>query len=196
MSDREWYEGLTAEELEGKHVLVTYDEGCVVSGRMVECNGDAVIADGSCDGVGVLWRDGDGLKLDKGVRDFRLVWDERDWEQIRTEDVSKADAIVVNGRLLRVTRVVHDVFLVGDCDPVPGSFVSCALRRKAKLPAEPGFYRGADGTLLIRLNSLLKTDRWMYVSRDFLENGAYVNDKVVKKFLPLTPVHFVDGRAE
>lgn len=191
MSDREWYEGLTAEELEGKHVLVTYDEGCVVSGRMVECNGDAVIADGSCDGVGVLWRDGDGLKLDKGVRDFRLVWDERDWEQIRTEDVSKADAVVVNGRLLRVTRVVHDVFLVGDCDPVPVSFVSCALRRK--LPTKPGFYRGVDGTLLICLDC--SRGRWMFVSVGFSVSGAYVDDGLVNKYLPLTPVHFVDGRA-
>ncbi|WP_339350941.1 hypothetical protein [Bifidobacterium indicum] len=195
MSDREWYEGLTAEELEGKHVLVTYDEGCVVSGRMVECNGDAVIADGSCDGVGVLWRDGDGLKLDKGVRDFRLVWDERDWEQIRTEDVSKADAIVVNGRLLRVTRVVHDVFLVGDCDPVPVFFVSCAVRRRHELPIKPGAYRGIDGALLVRV-ATRNRNRWTYTSADFTESGSFIDEEVARRYLPLTPVHFVDGRAE
>ena len=195
MSDREWYEGLTAEELEGKHVLVTYDEGCVVSGRMVECNGDAVIADGSCDGVGVLWRDGDGLKLDKGVRDFRLVWDERDWEQIRTEDISKADAIVVNGRLLRVTRVVHDVFLVGDCDPVPVFFVSCALRRRHELPIKPGAYRGIDGALLVRV-ATRNRNRWTYTSADFTESGSFIDEEVARRYLPLTPVHFVDGRAE
>ena len=195
MSDREWYEGLTAEELEGKHVLVTYDEGCVVSGRMVECNGDAVIADGSCDGVGVLWRDGDGLKLDKGVRDFRLVWDERDWEQIRTEDVSKADAIVVNGRLLRVTRVVHDVFLVGDCDPVPVFFVSCALRRRHELPIKPGAYRGIDGALLVRV-ATRNRNRWTYTSADFTESGSFIDEEVARRYLPLSPVHFVDGRAE
>lgn len=195
MSDREWYEGLTASELEGKHVLVTYDEGCVVSGRMVECNGDAVIADGSCDGVGVLWRDGDGLKLDKGVRDFRLVWDERDWEQIRTEDVSKADAIVVNGRLLRVTRVVHDVFLVGDCDPVPVFFVSCALRRRHELPIKPGAYRGIDGALLVRV-ATRNRNRWTYTSADFTESGSFIDEEVARRYLPLTPVHFVDGRAE
>ena len=195
MSDKEWYEGLTAEELEGKHVLVTYDEGCVVSGRMVECNGDAVIADGSCDGVGVLWRDGDGLKLDKGVRDFRLVWDERDWEQIRTEDVSKADAIVVNGRLLRVTRVVHDVFLVGDCDPVPVFFVSCALRRRHELPIKPGAYRGIDGALLVRI-ATRNRNRWTYTSADFTESGSFIDEEVARRYLPLSPVHFVDGRAE
>ena len=195
MSDKEWYEGLTAEELEGKHVLVTYDEGCVVSGRMVECNGDAVIADGSCDGVGVLWRDGDGLKLDKGVRDFRLVWDERDWEQIRTEDISKADAIVVNGRLLRVTRVVHDVFLVGDCDPVPVFFVSCALRRRHELPIKPGAYRGIDGALLVRI-ATRNRNRWTYTSADFTESGSFIDEEVARRYLPLSPVHFVDGRAE
>ena len=195
MSDREWYEGLTAEELEGKHVLVTYDEGCVVSGRMVECNGNAVIADGSCDGVGVLWRDGDGLKLDKGVRDFRLVWDERDWEQIRTEDISKADAIVVNGRLLRVTRVVHDVFLVGDCDPVPVFFVSCAVRRRHELPIKPGAYRGIDGALLVRV-ATRNRNRWTYTSADFTESGSFIDEEVARRYLPLTPVHFVDGRAE
>lgn len=189
MSDREWYEGLTAEELEGKHVLVTYDEGCVVSGRMVECNGDAVIADGSCDGVGVLWRDGDGLKLDKGVRDFRLVWDERDWEQIRTEDVSKADAIVVNGRLLRVTRVVHDVFLVGDCDPVPVFFVSCALRRRHLLPTEPGFYRDGNGTLYY-LSAL--AEFWVMKTPEKWDCMRGLPDETKT----LTPVHFVDGRAE
>ena len=195
MSDKEWYEGLTAEELEGKHVLVTYDEGCVVSGRMVECNGDAVIADGSCDGVGVLWRDGDGLKLDKGVRDFRLVWDERDWEQIRTEDISKADAIVVNGRLLRVTRVVHDVFLVGDCDPVPVFFVSCAVRRRHELPIKPGAYRGIDGALLVRV-ATRNRNRWTYTSADFTESGSFIDEEVARRYLPLSPVHFVDGRAE
>lgn len=197
MSDSEWYEGLTASELEGKHVQVTYDEGCVVSGRMVECNGDAVIADGSCDGVGILWRDGDGLKLDKGVRDFRLVWDERDWEEIPIEDVSEADAVVVNGRLIRVKGLYStNQFRPVDVGvPVPFEYVSCALRRRSKLPTELGAYRGADGTLLI-LTDISLPNKWVYVSDDYKGCGVFLGDEQAEQYLPLSPVHFVDGRVE
>lgn len=188
MSDREWYEGLTAEELEGKHVLVTYDEGCVVSGRMVECNGNAVIADGSCDGVGVLWRDGDGLKLDKGVRDFRLVWDERDWEEIPIEDIQRGDTIVVNGRLLHLDPdAVITMTSGGRIFPV--FTVSCALRRRHKLPTEPGFYRDGDGALYF-----LSTLAEFWVMETPEKWDCMLGLPEASK--TLTPVHFVDGRAE
>lgn len=188
MSEEEWFEGLTASELEGKHVLVTYDEGCVVSGRMVECNGDAVIADGSCDGVGVLWRDGDGLKLDKGVRDFRLVWDERDWEEIPIEDIQRGDTIVVNGRLLHLDPdAVITMTSGGRIFPV--FTVSCALRRRHKLPTEPGFYRDGDGALYF-----LSTLAEFWVMETPEKWDCMLGLPEASK--TLTPVHFVDGRAE
>ena len=197
MSDKKWYESLKSEDLVGKHVHVVLSnatmDGCLdLQGRLPYWAEDddwryVQILEQGHDQV---WRPA------IGVESVSLVWDERDWEQLGPADYRKADAIVVNGRLLQVTRVMRNAFLVGDRDPVPVPFVSCALRHKAKLPTEPGAYRGADGTLLIRLKSLLEADMWMYVSKDFLEDGAYVGNEAIKKYLPLTPVHFVDGRAE
>lgn len=196
MSDKEWYEGLSMGELPGKHVHVVFSnatmDGCL-----------------NLHGEIPYWAEDDDLKYVQileqghdqvwrtavGVESVSLVWDERDWEQIRTEDVSKADAIVVNGRLLRVTRVVHDVFLVGDCDPVPVFFVSCALRRRHELPIKPGAYRGIDGALLVRV-ATRNRNRWTYTSADFTESGSFIDEEVARRYLPLTPVHFVDGRAE
>ena len=195
MSDREWYEGLTALELEGKHVHAVYDYGTVVEGELCR-NGRVRLDHRDEDGAPVfVIDDGHVVNTFAHILSVSLVWDERDWEQIRTEDVSKADAIVVNGRLLRVTRVVHDVFLVGDCDPVPVFFVSCALRRRHELPIKPGAYRGIDGALLVRV-ATRNRNRWTYTSADFTESGSFIDEEVSRRYLPLSPVHFVDGRAE
>lgn len=197
MSDKEWYEGLSMGELPGKHVHVVLSnatmDGCL------NLHGEIPYwaEDDDLKYVQVLERGHDQVwRTAVGVESVSLVWDERDWEQIRTEDISKADAIVVNGRLLQVGGLCGPGrFLPSKGFSVPFEHVSCALRRRSKLPTEPGTYRGADGTLLIRFNSVLAEGRWMYASRDFLESGAYVDDEMVKKYLPLTPVHFVDGRA-
>lgn len=198
MSDKEWYTNLSRYELEGKHVHVLFSDGTM---------------EGSLNLLGqiVYWKTDVGLKhvqiLDwnkdstwtraVGVESVSVVWDERDWEQIRTEDISKADAVVVNGRLIRVKGLfTPHRFLPIEGYSVPFEHVSCALRRRSKLPTELGTYRGADGTLLIRLNAVFEEEKWMYVSRDFSDDGAYVGDEVARKYLPLTPVHFVDGRAE
>ncbi|MCX8648170.1 hypothetical protein J3U01_07095 [Bifidobacterium sp. B4107] len=197
MSDKEWYTNLSRYELEGKHVHVLFSDGTMegslnLLGQIVYWNSDVGLKH-----VQILdWNKDSTWTRAVGVESVSMVWDERDWQELGPAEYRKADAIVVNGRLLQVTRVMRNAFLVGDRDPVPVPFVSCALRHKAKLPTEPGIYRGADGTLLIRLKSLLEADIWMCVSKDFLEDGAYVGDEVARKYLPLTPVHFVDGRAE
>ena len=195
MSDKEWYEGLTASGLEGKHVHAVYDYGTVVDGELCR-NGRVRLDHRDEDGAPVfVIDDGHVVNTFAHILSVSLVWDERDWEQIRTEDISKADAVVVNGLLLRVTRVVHDAFLVGECDPVPVSFVSCALRRRHELPIKPGAYRGIDGALLIRV-ATRNSNRWTYTSADFAESGSFNDKEVARRYLPLSPVHFVDGRAE
>lgn len=211
MSDKTWYEHLDEEDLDGKHVQVTLADGTVLSGRLAVRDDYPDVAllstalvlpyeDGTKADwpIGVMCQTEDPRWLPfEGVTDISLVWDERDWEQIRTEDISKADAVVVNGRLIRVKGLfTPHRFLPIEGYSVPFEHVSCALRRRSKLPTELGTYRGADGTLLIRLNAVFEEEKWMYVSRDFSDDGAYVGDEVARKYLPLTPVHFVDGRAE
>ncbi len=198
MSDKKWYESLKSEDLVGKHVHVVLSnatmDGCLdLQGRLPYW-----AEDDDWRYVQILERGHDQVwRPAVGVESVSLVWDERDWEQIRTEDISKADAVVVNGRLIRVKGLfTPHRFLPIEGYSVPFEHVSCALRRRSKLPTELGTYRGADGTLLIRLNAVFEEEKWMYVSRDFSDDGAYVGDEVARKYLPLTPVHFVDGRAE
>lgn len=197
MSDKEWYEGLTSSELPGKHVHVVFSnatmDGCL-----------------NLHGEIPYWAEDDDLKYVQileqghdqvwrtavGVESVSLVWDERDWKEIPIEDVSKADAVVVNGRLLRVGTACSEWFLSVEHSQVSAPFyaVSCALRHRYKLPTEPGTYRGADGTLLIRLKS--KKDSWMFTSKDYTQCGVFIDSEQAEQYLPLTPVHFVDGRAE
>lgn len=197
MSDKEWYEGLTALELEGKHVHAVYDYGTVVEGELCR-NGRVRLDHRDEDGAPVfVVDDGRVVNTFAHILSVSLVWDERDWKQIRTVDISKADAVVVNGCLIRVNGLYStDQFRPVDVGvPVPFEHVSCALRRKYKLPTKPGTYRAFDGTLLILLEIKLPT-KWMYVSKDFTESGIFIGDEQVEDYLPLVPVHFVDGRAE
>ena len=210
MSDKTWYEHLDEEDLDGKHVQVTLTDGTVLSGRLTvrDDNPDVALLSTVLvlpyeDGTKADWpigvmcqtEDPRWLPFD-GVSDISLVWDERDWEQIRTEEISKADAIVVNGRLIRVKGLfTSHRFNPIEGFSVPFEHVSCALRRRSKLPTELGTYRGADGTLLIHYRSMMGDHRWRCLSRDFLEDRIYSDDALVNKYLPLTPVHFVDGRA-
>ena len=196
MSDKEWYEGLTAEELEGKHVHAVYDYGTVVDGELCR-NGRVRLDHRDEDGAPVfVIDDGRVVSTFAHILSVSLVWDERDWEQIRTVDMSKADAIVVNGRLIRVNGLsAHHQFRPVVGFSVSFEHVSCALRCRHRLPTEPGAYRGADGTLLM-LTDISLPDKWMYVSEDFKECGVFLGDEQAEEHLPLTPVHFVDGRAE
>lgn len=209
--EKTWYENLDEEDLDGKHVQVTLSDGTVLSGRMTVRDDYPDVALLSTalvlpyeDGTKADWpigvmcqtEDPRWLPFD-GVSDISLVWDERDWVQISTEDVSKADAVVVNGRLIRVNGLYStNQFRPVDVGvSVPFEYVSCALRRRFKLPTELGAYRGADGTLLI-LTDISLPNKWVYVSDDYKGCGVFLGDEQAEQYLPLSPVHFVDGRAE
>ena len=198
MSDREWYEGLPGDDFFGKHLQVHMTNGVIYTGPVLA--DDCLVAMNLCgESRSILERESATSEWCKSpsVVSVSLLWDERDWEQIRTEDISKADAIVVNGRLIRVKGLfTPNRFLPIEGSSVPFEHVSYALRHRSKLPTELGTYRGADGALLIRLKAVFEEEKWMYISRDFSDDDAYVGDEVARKYLPLTPVHFVDGRAE
>lgn len=195
MSDREWYEGLSREELAGIHVHVTFSNGTM---------------DGCLNLHGQIpyWAEDDDLKYVEileqiddrtwhtatGVESVSLVWDERDWEKLGLADYDKTDAIVVNGHLLMARADPQKERFCASWRTVPFFAVSCALRRKYKLPTKPGTYRAFDGTLLILLEIKLPT-KWMYVSKDFTESGIFIGDEQIEDYLPLVPVHFVNGRA-
>lgn len=210
MSDKTWYEHLDEEDLDGKHVQVTLADGTVLSGRLTVRDDYPDVAllstalvlpyeDGTKADwpIGVMCQTEDPRWLPfEGVTDISLVWDERDWEELGPDDYGRADAIVVNGRLIRVNGLAaHHQFRPVAGFSVSFEHVSCALRRRHRLPTEPGAYRGADGTLLM-LTDISLPDKWMYVSEDFKECGVFLGDEQAEEHLPLTPVHFVDGRAE
>lgn len=193
MSDKEWYEGLPGDDFFGKHLQVHMTNGVIYTGPVLA--DDCLVAMNLCgESRSILERESATSEWRKSpsVVSVSLVWDERDWEQIRTVDISKADAIVVNGRLLHVTRVVHDAFLVGECDPVPVSFVSCALRRRGKLPTNPGYYRDDFGIVFVLISD--KSAEWYVLPTE--SKDSPIPPESVATHLPLTPVHFVDGRAE
>ena len=196
MSDREWYEGLPASELEGKHVHAVYDYGTVVDGELCR-NGRVRLDHRDEDGAPVfVIDDGHVVNTFAHILSVALVWDECDWEELGPDEYGRADAIVVNGRLIRVNGLAaHHQFRPVAGFSVSFEHVSCALRRRHRLPTEPGTYRGADGTLLM-LTDIGLPDKWMYVSEDFKECGVFLGDEQAEEHLPLTPVHFVDGRAE
>lgn len=191
MSDKKWYENLKSGDLVGKHVHVEFSNGTM---------------DGCLNLHGEIpyWADDDDWRYVQileqghdqvwrpaiGVESVSLVWDERDWEQIRTEGISKADAIVVNGRLLHVKNAFPGWFFTVEDPYVSTSFhaVSCALRRRPKLPTEPGFYRSDSDDLLY----LTDDSEWRRIEVDYVVHLS----SLPTHFLPLTPVHFVDGRAE
>lgn len=177
---KNWYEGLTASELEGKHVHVTFSNG--VMDGCLNLQGMILywISDNSVESVQILEQGEDKTwHTVIGVESVSLVWDERDWKQISMEDAYKADAIVVNGRLLQVDKFINDLFMVGYYSPIPASFVSCALRRKPKLPTKQGYYQDEDSNTW-----LLKAGKW------YVLLGSYymmpVSSEKVK--LPLTPI--------
>lgn len=183
---KNWYEGLTASELEGKHVHVTFSNGAMDGCLNLQGMILYWISDNSVESVQILEQGEDKTwHTVIGVESVTLVWDERDWEQIRTDDVNEADAIVVNGRLLQVDKFINDLFMVDYYSPIPASFVSCALRRKPKLPTKRGYYQSEDGNTW-----LLDAGKWNLLM------GPYYMMPVSPKevTLPLTPIFSVDGK--
>lgn len=220
----EWYNDLGYKDFDGKHVLVTLDDGTTISGAITydTLGLTAKKEDDTCSGyicmsatapilIGAYtapkrldilvnmedcrWRPLDGIKS------VDLVWDERDWQRTSLDDIEAIDALVVAGRLYEL--VSHKP----DCDlwqvRVPGekhaaristSMISCALRRKVNVPVKPGFYKDTLGEFWARAAKSTGDRPWWSVEPDALDQPAK-SDKYMSNLMPLTPVHFVDGRA-
>lgn len=198
MNDKEWYEGKSLRDLEGLHVSVVYDDGSRVEGRLND-NGQINTGRGIGKGVNDVfcqklfeYR----TVLTEGVKSVSLIWDERDWKQIEFKDLAMGDAVVVNGSRIRICATPHgDGFVRGTRNRYYAADVSCSLRRRYKLPTKPGAYKGTDGALLF-LTKVGVSGKWVYVLKDFSGYGTFIGDEQAEEFLPLTPIHFVDGEEQ
>ena len=201
MTEKQWYEDIPRDEFEGKHVRVVVDSGTVFEGRLELWDSRlVVVCMGSLgDGIYVLKSINDCWYLMGGIKSLDLVWDERDWERIDAKDLRDGDAVVANGQLYKV-----DVSWVHENPPqvvtdTPGRMridlrlVSCALRRKVKVPSKYGYYRDRDGFFWART---MRGDKkpWHPINQYSMDTPA-MSDEAMAFLMPLTPVHFVDGRA-
>lgn len=204
MSEKQWYENMPRDDFEGKHVRAVVDSGTVVEGRLVLWfdAGVAICMAGSNEGYTVLSSKDGSFRLTEGVKSLDLVWDERDWKRIDAEDLHDGDAVVANGRLYQV-----DVSWVHENSPqvvtdtpsrmrIDLSLVSCALRRKTKvhIPAKAGFYKDRTGSYWVRAWMPGHDKPWRAVDPYAFDFPVRSEDEMFSR-MPLTPVHFVDGRA-
>lgn len=147
-----WYSELDPDEIAGKHVRATLDDGTVLEGHLVYDEDDGFVRLSRAQ-LFYYWNDGSESQIPcltllvdsedecwhplEGVKALELVWDEADWVQVGLDDIEAIDALVVAGRLYEL--VSHKP----DCDlwqvRVPGekhtarvstAMISCALRRK------------------------------------------------------------------
>ncbi|MCT6901166.1 MAG: hypothetical protein M3Z40_08975, partial [Bifidobacterium sp.] len=178
------------------------DSGAVVKGRLSLWIGDRVTICfvGSDEGITVLFSKDGSFRLTEGVKSLDLVWDERDWTRIEVKDLRDGDAVVANGVLYKVRAMgLQDEhpFVLADA---PGRLsidlrlVSCALRRKMKVPVKPGFYKDTLGEFWARAAKSTDDGTWRSVEPDALDQPAK-SDKYMANLMPLTPVHFESGRA-
>lgn len=219
----EWYNDLKSEDFGGKHVVVTLDDGMTISGALSDtygltakkendtCSAYIFMAETvpvitgrytspKCLAILVCMEDNRWRPLD-GITSVGLVWDERDWDRIDAKDLSCGDAVVANGVLYKVRSMglqdEHYPFVLADA---PGllsidlRLVSCALRRKATIPAKPGFYKDTMGEFWARSSKPTDGVPWQAVEPDALDQPAR-SDKYMANLMPLTPVHFESGRA-
>ena len=205
MSEKQWYEDLSRDDFEGKHVKAVMDSGAVVKGQLALWIGDrvAICFVGSDEGITVLFSKDGSFCLTEGVKSLDLVWDERDWERIDVRDVRHGDAVVVNGRLCTVDKAWPGDYHPQVVTDTPGrmlidlSLISFALRRKAevKVPMEPGYYRDRDGGFW---KMWLYSDGhavWQPMLVDIGDTCHMNSTLEMKRLMPLTPVHFESGRA-
>ncbi|QHJ77171.1 MAG: hypothetical protein [Bacteriophage sp.] len=149
----EWYNDLDYHDFDGKHVLVTLDDGTTISGA-ITYDTLALTAkkeDDTCSGyirmnttvpmitaaytsqryLAILvnmedcrWRPLDGIKS------VDLVWDEREYDKIPVDHVRTGDWIVLEGRKYLVTQIVGSTIVAsnGRYMEVDRSMVSTVLR--------------------------------------------------------------------
>ena len=212
----EWYSDLEHDAFASKHVRVVFDDDTVMDGRLAYDQSSGYVRMGSPDLIlkrpdGVIYSGGcivalvcgedEQWHLLEGIESLDLVWDERDWERIDAKNLRCGDAVVANGVLYKVRAMglqdEHHPFVLADA---PGRLsidlrlVSCALRRRVQIPAKPGYYRDTLGEFWARAAKSTDDGPWRSVEPDALDQPAK-SDKYMSNLMPLTPVHFVDGRA-
>lgn len=212
MSEKQWYEDIPRDEIRDKHVRVTCEEGAIFEGRLKPDGPYAALgfkpfvglkgrSSAYFEGFHVLERGSDDSWHPLiGITSVDLVWDERDWDWIDAKDLRCGDAVVANGVLYKVRAMgLQDEhpFVLADA---PGRLsidlrlVSCALRRRVQVPVKPGFYQDTLGEFWARSAKPTDDGPWRSVEPDALDQPAK-SDKYMANLMPLTPVHFVDGRA-
>ncbi len=210
-----WYSHLRPGEFDDKHVCATLADGTVLEGRLVYDQSDESVRLGSTQ-LSIPWDDGSTSIVPcpevlwcsedeqwhplKGIESLDLVWDERDWERIDARNLRCGDAVVANGVLYKVRAMglqdEHHPFVLADA---PGRLsidlrlVSCALRHRVQVPVKPGFYRDRNGCHWER--PVVASDKPWYPVDWFARDTPEMSNKDMESRMPLTPVHFVDGRA-
>lgn len=198
MSDKDWFSGLTLDDVIGKHVRVKMKDGSVVEGRLNHKSPDVVMGDDDLVVFEPSMNISSPYQLNTGIKSVSLVWDERDWERLPKEDIDKADAVVFDGRLLCVTGIDGEYFLVDSFEhSVPFYSVSDALRYRHEFPSEPGAYRSRNGDLVFRVQD--KLIPWVIIKDGYTDSLSVIGGEPTEKFklyrlMPLTPVHFEDGK--
>lgn len=213
MSEKQWYEDVPRDEIQNKHVRVACEEGATFDGRLQPDGPYAALgfepfaglkvgSSAYFEGFHVLERGSDDSWHPLiGIASVDLVWDERDWDWIGLDNIDAIDALVVSGRLYELVSHKPDcdlwqVHVTGEkhMASVSTSMISWALRRKVKVPVKPGFYKDGLGEYWARVVKPTGDRPWRAVEPDALDQPAR-SDKYMANLMPLTPVHFVEGRA-
>lgn len=153
-----WYNDLKYPDFDGKHVLVTLDDGTTISGAITydtyhlhvaamntvrefeACTGyirmtaEMPIINGSYTdskhlAILVSMEDDRWRPLD-GIKSVDLIWDEKDYEQIPVDQVKTGDWIILEGHRYLVTQVVGSTIVAsaGTYLEVDKSMISTVLR--------------------------------------------------------------------
>lgn len=205
MNDNKWLEDISPDEADGKHVRAIMNNGSTVEGRLnVE---GPVVTIGSGENRITAFTRGETIVspyyMADDIKSISFVWDECDWKEISLKDADEGDALVINDDLYLINeaRFVDDPSMPiwwsveDESYIVSPDMVSYALRRKDQLPTEPGMYRSDDGKQIIYLLKDDNGQKWVSIPTDAESTQVdYLTSSQVKNYMPLTPVHFVDGR--
>lgn len=154
----EWYNDLDYRDFDGKHVLVTLDDGTTISGAItydtyhLQIATDTAIKDTEActayirmatkmpvikgsytdrDHIAILVSmEDDRWRPIYGIKSVDLIWDERDYEQIPVDQVKTGDWIVLEGRKYLVTQIVGSTIVAsaGTYLEVDKSMITTVLR--------------------------------------------------------------------
>jgi len=207
MTEKLWYEDIARDELAGKHVRAVFGDDIVVESCLVYSKEDECVRLGSnrlgqeyFGRVVLVYGDDGHLHQLSDWTSLDLVWDERDWDRIDVKDLRVGDAVVVSGVLYEVTKasLVHTDYPCVGTDalgrnPIDLRLVSCALRRKVKVPLAAGYYVDRGGYHWVRSKGH-DGQTWRMVEPDSTMTPTMSSDEMLGR-MPLTPVHFESGRA-